>query len=271
MKIENEKLIMNLQLFGEGELEIDDNFDIFEDELPIDDTDIPTDDTIDDPENEEVVNDGEVEEVQQEIEPFLTIKYNKEDKPLTMEEAIALSQKGMNYDKVMEKLYQAENNPVLNYLSDIAARNNTTPEELVNYWKQQEEQAQLDQLVQQNIPEEYAREMLESRKFREQMQQQQQAEIEREKQNNEFKDFVEAFPNVDPKSIPKDVWEKNSNGIPLKYAYMEWNMSNVINENKVLKQQSNNSRIPATGTAKFGNKDNMTSDDFLDGFNSYSY
>ena len=31
-------------------------------------------------------------------EPFLTIRYNKEDKGLTREDAITYAQKGMNYD-----------------------------------------------------------------------------------------------------------------------------------------------------------------------------
>lgn len=37
-------------------------------------------------------------------EPFMTVRYNKEDKPLTKEEAIVYAQKGMNYDKLQERL-----------------------------------------------------------------------------------------------------------------------------------------------------------------------
>lgn len=33
-------------------------------------------------------------------EPFVTVRYNKEERPLTKEEAIAYAQKGMNYDKL---------------------------------------------------------------------------------------------------------------------------------------------------------------------------
>ncbi len=37
-------------------------------------------------------------------EPFLTVRYNKEQKPLSYEEAIAYAQKGMNYDKLQGRL-----------------------------------------------------------------------------------------------------------------------------------------------------------------------
>lgn len=40
-------------------------------------------------------------------EPFMTIRYNKEHKPLSKEEAIAYAQKGMNYDKLQERLKSA--------------------------------------------------------------------------------------------------------------------------------------------------------------------
>ena len=40
--------------------------------------------------------------------PFLTVRYNKQDKPLSREEAAVYAQKGMNYDKLSEKLKVAD-------------------------------------------------------------------------------------------------------------------------------------------------------------------
>lgn len=37
-------------------------------------------------------------------EPFVTVRYNKRDKPLSYEEAVIYAQKGMNYDKLSERL-----------------------------------------------------------------------------------------------------------------------------------------------------------------------
>ena len=40
--------------------------------------------------------------------PFLTVRYNKQEKPLSREEAAVYAQKGMNYDKLAGKLKAAE-------------------------------------------------------------------------------------------------------------------------------------------------------------------
>lgn len=262
------KLIMNLQLFSE--LDTDD-FDLGFDEGEVEvETEIPTEETITETtENEEVENEVPNEETQEQTEAFLKIKYNKEEKALSMQEAIELSQKGMNYDKVIDRLHQVENNVGLQYLNELAQRNGSTIDEMVAYWREQEYQSQVNELVQQNIPEEYAREMIENKKFREEYQQRVQAEQQQAKQKAEFDEFLNAFPNVKPNDIPSEVWQSNDNGVPLKYAYMEYQMYNIINENKVLKQQSKNKQSsPAMGTTMYGNKENTSKDDFMDGFNS---
>ena len=40
-------------------------------------------------------------------QPFLTVRYNKQDKPLSREEAATYAQKGMNYDKLAGRLIAA--------------------------------------------------------------------------------------------------------------------------------------------------------------------
>ena len=210
------------------------------------------------------------EESQEQVqEPFLRVKYNKEERGLTQDEAIMLSQKGLNYDKLQEKLQQMENNPGLNYLNELAQRSNTDIESLVNYWREQEQQQQLNQLVQNNIPEEYAREIIENRKFREQLESQQRENQQKEAQNQEFKQFFETFPDVRPEDIPPAVWENSENGIPLKYAYMEHEMAKLRNDIKVLKQnQTNKAKAPGLGATAYGSHDATVSDPFLEGFNS---
>jgi hypothetical protein len=37
-------------------------------------------------------------------EPFMTVRYNKEERPLSKEEAVAYAQKGMNYDKLQGRM-----------------------------------------------------------------------------------------------------------------------------------------------------------------------
>ena len=85
----------------------------------------------------------------------------------------------------------------------------------------QEQEQKLADLLEQNIPEEYATEMLENRKFREQFEAEQTAKQQQAQQQEDMKDFISAFPEVKPNDIPAEVWKANANGIPLRYAYAE--------------------------------------------------
>ena len=259
IEIKNKPLIMNLQLFSElGE----------EDTIELDTTDF--EETSDIPTDGQDVEDNTTTEPTQteEVQPFLNIKYNKEDMALTQEQAIELAQKGMNYDKIMDKLHQAENNVGMQYLNELAQRNGATIEELVNYWRVQEEQAQLNQLIQNNIPEEYAKEILENRKFREEQQRLQRENAAKERQNLEFNEFFNAFPNVKPEEIPNSVWEANNNGIPLKFAYMQYENQQLLNKINILENNQANKNKAPIGTG-IGNTSNDDYDSFLDGFDNY--
>lgn len=262
-----EKLIMNLQLFAEGD-----------DYIEMDESDFT-----EEPYSEEVQEDITEEEVQSEVEDTtntdeevetpeeqkIRIKYNHEERELTLEEATQLAQKGMNYDKLQEKFNEVQNNPGLAYLNKLAERSGTTIENLVSYWEEQETQAELNQLIQNNIPEEYAKEMIENKKFREQMEQKErQAQIE-QKQHQEFDDFFKTFEGVKPEDIPTEVWQKNNEGVPLKYAYMEHEYSKLKNEMQVLKHnQEIKKKAPIRSTVSYGSKEETTNDPFLEGFNS---
>lgn len=258
--------IMNLQLFAEGDdyIEMDENDFISEE-----------------PYSEEVQEDLTEEKIQSEVEEIaetteetpeeqrIRIKYNHEERELTLEEATQLAQKGMNYDKLQQKFNEAQNNPGLAYLNKLAERSGTSIENLVSYWEEQETQAELNQLIQNNIPEEYAREMIENKKFREQMEQKErQAQLE-SKQHQEFDDFFKTFTDVKPESIPAEVWQRNEEGVPLKYAYMEHEYNQLKNEMQVLKHnQEIKKKAPIRSTISYGNKEETTDDPFLEGFNS---
>lgn len=75
------------------------------------------------------------------------------------------------------------------------------------------------------------------------------AEAEKARRNDEANAFLKAYPDVDPKSIPKEVMDKWMAGEPLLNAYMAY-------ENKKLKadleaeKQNNKNRERSTGSAK---------------------
>lgn len=85
----------------------------------------------------------------------------------------------------------------------------------------QEQEKRLSELLEQNIPEEYAKEMIENRKFREQFESEQKAKQQQAQQQTDLQDFITAFPDVKAEEIPTEVWQSNAKGIPLRYAYAE--------------------------------------------------
>lgn len=167
---------------------------------------------------------------QAETEAFLEIKYNKETLKLDKDKAIEYAQKGMNYDKVKEKLDALENDPSRSFVEYQAKRYNMTVPQYLDAVRVQEEQDQLDELIDQNIPESIAKEMLENRKFREQYEAKEQESKTKAQQEAEFQAFLEAFPDAKPEDIPQFVWEEHANGKSLVDAYTR-------HENQTLKEK----------------------------------
>jgi hypothetical protein len=104
--------------------------------------------------------------------------------------------------------------------------------------------------------------MLESRKFREQMQAKEQQIQAKEKKDAMYKKFLEAYPDIKGEEIPPEVWQEVDKGRNLLDAY-------VRHENKLLKdklnaaaaqqqtQQANQENAAAsTGSAKGEGKTN---------------
>jgi len=137
---------------------------------------------------------------------------------------------------------ELKNNPHLSYLEEKARRFGLTVEQLIENDRKWEEQQRLNELIQKNIPEEYARKLLkvdELEKWKQQTEQERQAEIQRKQQEQVrrqmYEEFFELYPEFsrDPekvKEIPAEVWQMVERGHRLASAYALW-------ENKQLKQQ----------------------------------
>ena len=238
-------------------------------------------DTVDENEfaepTEQIDDQGTEQTEAEQTSPFLKVTYNKQEMELDEAQARELAQKGMNYDKVQERLQALESDPRLSFIEELAQANGMNALDYIEQVRQYQEQEQLNQLIQANIPEEYAREMLENRKFREQLQQQQQQQVEEQRQNAEFHDFFDYFKQMNgrdfvPESdeIPQSVWEANAQGVPLKYAFMQHQNQQLQNQIKTLKQnESNAKKAPITsGVTRHGSVQTPAEDDFLAGFNS---
>jgi hypothetical protein len=260
------------------------NMDEFEDMILPSDFEMPTEvETVEDttPTEETEVETPETPEQEPQTEqpeqtPFLKVKYNKEEMELDEERARELAQKGLNYDKTIERLQALESDPRLSFIEDLANQHGMTPDEYIQAVQQQREQSRIDELVSQGISEELAQEMLENRKFRDQYEAEKKAKAEEEKKNAEFGEFFEYYrqangreyvPNQD--AIPENVWEAVNQGVPLKFAYMSHENQQLRSQLSMLKQnESNTKKAPVGSVSAHGSNDIDVEDEFLAGFNS---
>jgi hypothetical protein len=200
----------------------------------------------------------------------IRIKYNHEERDLSYDEAVELAQKGMNYEKAMERASQeAEQRALDNFIAQQGYEWNDQP--ITTYAEYQQALAEQELMEKYgNVPEEVVQELLENRRFREQYMAQQEEAKQQQYQNQQFQELVESFPDVDPESIPSDVWQKFESGIPLKYAYMEYEMTKLKTANTIQQQNlQNKTKAPIQGVTSFGNGEPQQSRDlFLEGFDS---
>lgn len=252
---------INLQLFGDDDAILPEDFT--PDASPQAETEV-------EPVTEEPIPEvAPSEPTQEPVQQSIKVKFNHEEKEIPMEEAAILAQKGMNYDKVIEKLNALQSNPALNFVERQAQRFGMSVDEYIQAVRQSEEQEELNELVQKNVPEEYAKEMLENRKFREQYVAEQQAKATKERKSAEYKDFLNLYGNVKPEDIPTSVWEAESRGVPLKYAYMQHERETLLSKVKVLEQNAaNTKKAPVHGTTVHGSGPNAAKDPFEEGFDS---
>ena len=161
-------------------------------------------------------------------EDFLEIKYNKESLRLDREKARELAQKGMNYEKAVERAKQeARDAYIAEQGYEWNGKSITTETE---YREALREQELLQQYQSYDVPEEVIQELVENKKFREKYETEQQ-KAEREKaQERDFQQFLESYPSVKPDEIPVSVWEEVESGKSLIDAYMK-------HENKLLKEK----------------------------------
>lgn len=129
----------------------------------------------------------------------------------------------------------------------------------------QEEEQKLSEMLEKNIPEEYAKEMLENRKFREQFEAEQKAKQQKAQQEADLKDFITAFPNVKADDIPVEVWQANEKGIPLRYAYAEHAYKQTIKAEELAKANAENAKS-STGSV---NGDGVANDSDFISYDTY--
>ena len=209
------------------------------------------------------------------------VKYNKENVSIeSLEDLINGYQKGLNYDKIQEKLENLQNSKAETYIRNKADELGITVDEYMDqvedYEKKQKEERErerLEEMVENGVPEDLAREVIATAELRKQLQQKEnelkekeEASRQKEKEDKEYEDFLKNFPDVNPDDIPKEVFEDAENS-DLSTAYMKYKLKDLENKLKVAKQNEENSASTVGGVTDTGpTKENHSDDPFLDGF-----
>lgn len=169
---------------------------------------------------QEMTQENTTQQVETTLEPqSIRVKYNHQELDLPYDEAVTHIQKGMNYEKAVERARQEAIDQ--EYAAMGYTWNGKPITSKAEYQEALREQELMQKYQNQGLPEDVVSELIENRKFREQYQtQQQQIEAQQRKAQEEadlnsrrdgmYDEFLGEFPdyNTEEKwaAIPKDVW-----------------------------------------------------------------
>jgi hypothetical protein len=278
---------LNLQLFAGGD---DDGFDDDADDTP-DDDDFFDEDDVQDTQEADKDDDIEAEDTKpadvepdepakQETPQTLKLKYNGEDREISLEEAITLAQKGMNYDKMQSRVDQARQEARDAYIAEQRYEwkgqiIQTEAEYQRALQEQRDEQAVLDMAEKEGVPEEFAKRMVaveQREKARDEELNRMKSEADKQaRQQADINDFLKTFEGLNERpfdgktdALPQSVWDKVNAGTPLRFAYIEYHSQQLRNQLKIAQQNESNSQKAAIGSVTAnGNAKKAAVDPFM--------
>ena len=217
-------------------------------------------------------------------EPMFDLKYNKETKQYTRQQVTELAQKGLNYDHVTEQRdrlqqeiadltkFRDENSAILDTLRAAAeASGKSVPEYLTSI--------RTNLLVAQGISPETARERILREDAEQRLHSQQKAEEAEanrkrdaeQRQKEDIARFQKKYKDVDPKTIPQEVWEAVRGGELLTDAYGDYQRRELerqlreANEKLAIRAKNESNRQKSLGSLQ-STKQETGKDPFLEGF-----
>ena len=269
-------------------MESDDDFfnDVDDEVLGEESQESSEEETNENSEPSETQEDNSEDEKEVDFKPLLEklskkVKYNKENVSIeSLEDLINGYQKGLNYDKIQEKLENLQNSKAEVYLKKKADELGISVDEYMDqvedYERRQQEeqdQARLEEMIENGVPEDVAKEVIATAELRRKLQEKEnelkekeEASKKKEKEEKEYQDFLKNFPDVNPEDIPKEVFEEAVNS-DLSSAYMKYKMKDLENQLKIAKQNQENAESTVGGVTETGTtQENHTIDPFLEGF-----
>ena len=202
------------------------------------------------------------------------IKFNHEEREIDLEEAAQLAQKGMVFDKAIERAAQEARDKLI---ADMGYTWNGKPITTEAEYKQaMAEQELINKYKDRDLPDEVIKELIESRRDREERQREKAAKEEEARIQSTWNDFFKFFEEVnerafDPKkdTLPAEVEQAIQNGHTPLEAYMRHHTKELRNQLKIAKQNQENMRKAPVGSVTAGGGTKTEPEDaFLAGFNS---
>lgn len=221
-------------------------------------------------------------EQKEEPEELFDLKFNKEIRKVSRQEVTELAQKGLNHDRILEQRdhLQQENAELLKFkqdneaiigLLDAAAQKSGTDRN--TFLQSVRENAYVSQgLSRDAAHERVLREDAEQRLSRtekadaEKQQAQQGQELSRQQ---DIERFLKLYKDVDPNTIPKEVWDDVRNGETLVSAYGRYENRQLAESNRKLQEslnalkQNEKNKQKSIGSAKTEGKE-TAKDPFLE-------
>lgn len=171
-----------------------------------------------------------------------TVRYNGKDVNLSLEELKTNAQKGLNYDHIKQEFDELRSSSVFKEIMKKAKQEGISVSDYLKNDEKNRMYARVNELVKSGIDENEAKRILEAEE-----------EIARrdaaEHEMRPYSDFAKRFPDVNPESIPDEVWDKFNLTGNLIEAYTEY-------ENEMLKskiaamEQNEKNRQNSIGTLK---------------------
>ncbi len=234
---------------------------------------------------DEQAHEGEAADEQTDAgEPMFNLKYNKETKQYTRQQVTELAQKGLNYDHVMEQrdrlqqenadLVRArdENASVIDAINVAAAASGKSIPEFLTVIR-------TNMLISQGMSAETAKERILRENAEQQLHAQKKAEEAaanskrntEQRQRDDIARFQQKYRDVDPKSIPQEVWDAVRSGELLTDAYGDYQRRELerqlkeANEKLAIRAKNESNKQKSLGSLQ-STKQETGKDPFLEGF-----
>lgn len=208
------------------------------------------------------------------------VKYNKESVQIdSIDDVINNYQKGLNYDKLQEKLSNLENSKAMSYIKNKAEELGLSIDDYMDQVEQyeqdqqkQREQEKIEDMIANGVPEEVAKEVVATSQLRKELQleknklaREKEERLKQESKDKEYADFIKEFPDVKAEDIPKDVF-LNAENSSLREAYMKYQLEEQKKQIEILKKNNENSKHTVGSTTERSGVESKTTDPFLIGF-----